>query len=63
MDVTPRATEGVEAAYARLSAEYIELLGSMYSVHPSDRQVVTTWAQQLAGAVVDAGCGPGQWTD
>lgn len=35
----------------------------MSSVHPSDRQVVTTWAQQLEGAVVDAGCGPGQWTD
>lgn len=35
----------------------------MASVHPSDRQIVTTWAQHLEGTVVDAGCGPGQWTD
>ena len=53
----------VKRAYAQRSAEYIELLGSMASVHPSDRQIVTTWAQHLEGTVVDAGCGPGQWTD
>ena len=56
-------TDLVSSAYAQRSSEYIALLGSMSSVHPSDRQIVTTWAQHLEGAVVDAGCGPGQWTD
>ena len=35
----------------------------MNAVHPSDRQLVDTWASRIAGRVFDAGCGPGQWTD
>ena len=34
----------------------------MSVVHPSDRQLVSTWAGGVEGAVIDAGCGPGQWT-
>jgi SAM-dependent methyltransferase len=44
------------------AGEYTELFGSMSAVHPSDRQLVSTWASGLDGPVVDAGCGPGQWT-
>ena len=55
-------TSEVASAYASRAADYIELLGSMHSVHPSDRQVVGDWARQLDGPVVDAGCGPGHWT-
>jgi ubiquinone/menaquinone biosynthesis C-methylase UbiE len=51
------------AAYSRRSAEYIELFGSMSAVHPSDRQLVSTWANEVEGSVIDAGCGPGQWTN
>ena len=50
------------AAYAARAAEYTELLGSMAAVHPSDRQLVDTWAEQVSGRVLDAGCGPGHWT-
>ncbi|MFF1879756.1 class I SAM-dependent methyltransferase [Leifsonia sp. NPDC058230] len=50
-------------AYSRRAAEYIELFGSMSAVHPSDRQLVTTWASGIKGSVIDAGCGPGQWTN
>ncbi|WP_246190455.1 class I SAM-dependent methyltransferase [Agromyces agglutinans] len=35
----------------------------MEAVHPSDRQLVSTWASGVDGPVIDAGCGPGQWTD
>jgi SAM-dependent methyltransferase len=55
---------GLEAgqAYSRRAAEYAELFGSMSAVHPSDRQLVDTWADAVSGRVIDAGCGPGQWT-
>lgn len=35
----------------------------MSAVHPSDRQLVLTWADGIEGPVIDAGCGPGQWTN
>lgn len=50
-------------AYARRAAEYTELLGSMESVHPSDRQLIDTWSDGVTGRVLDAGCGPGHWTN
>lgn len=45
------------------AAEYTDLLGSMSAVHPSDRQIIDSWAAQLEGEVLDAGCGPGHWTN
>lgn len=35
----------------------------MDSTHPTDRALVRHWADGLTGRVLDAGCGPGQWTD
>ncbi|GLK17850.1 class I SAM-dependent methyltransferase [Herbiconiux flava] len=52
----------VTTAYSQRSAEYTELFGSMRHVHPSDLALVTTWAASVDGPVIDAGCGPGQWT-
>lgn len=51
------------SAYSARANDYIALLGSMAAVHPSDRQVVDTWAAGLSGPVLDAGCGPGHWTN
>jgi SAM-dependent methyltransferase len=50
-------------AYSMRAVEYANLFGSMAGVHPSDRQLVDTWADALTGPVIDAGCGPGQWTN
>lgn len=55
--------EASRAAYSGRATEYIGLLGSMSSVHPSDLQIVSTWASQVSGDLIDAGCGPGHWTD
>lgn len=55
-------TAEVSDAYACRAAEYAKLLGSIEAVHPSDRQLVATWADSIEGPVIDAGCGPGQWT-
>ncbi|WP_431245326.1 class I SAM-dependent methyltransferase [Leifsonia xyli] len=53
----------VRDAYDRRAAEYIELFGLMSSADGRDLRVVSSWADGLSGPVVDAGCGPGQWTD
>jgi ubiquinone/menaquinone biosynthesis C-methylase UbiE len=55
-------TSNVESSYARRAAEYTEHLGSMEAVHLSDVHLVTTWAEQIDGPLLDAGCGPGHWT-
>lgn len=52
----------VATAYALRAAEYAEQLGSMSAVHPADEHLVTSWAAQVDGPVLDAGCGPGHWT-
>ncbi|WP_411701046.1 class I SAM-dependent methyltransferase [Conyzicola sp.] len=57
------ANEASRAAYSRRAVEYIDLLGSMHSVHPSDLQIVSTWASDVEGHLIDAGCGPGHWTN
>jgi SAM-dependent methyltransferase len=49
-------------AYSQRATEYIEVLGSVDAMHPSDRQLISTWGDQLRGAAIDAGCGPGHWT-
>jgi len=51
------------AAYSHRAAEYIELLGSMTVMHPSDIQLISTWADGVDGEIIDAGCGPGHWTN
>lgn len=56
--MTRRARE----AYGRRSGEYIEHLGTISTVHPADLGLVTGWACQVGGPVLDAGCGPGHWT-
>ncbi|GAA0998897.1 class I SAM-dependent methyltransferase [Subtercola frigoramans] len=55
--------ETSRAAYSGRAAEYVDLLGSMSSVHPSDVQIVSTWASDVHGDIIDAGCGPGHWTN
>ena len=53
----------VRDAYAARAEEYIAALGSMDSVHPDDRALVAAWVQDIDGRVLDAGCGPGHWTN
>ncbi|WP_246470940.1 class I SAM-dependent DNA methyltransferase [Saccharopolyspora phatthalungensis] len=35
----------------------------MEAVHDLDRQLVSRWAGEVSGRIIDAGCGPGHWTD
>ena len=52
----------VEAAYSARAADYVDQLGSVAALHPSDRALISSWATQVEGPIVDAGCGPGHWT-
>ncbi len=59
----PHPGDSVRESYSARSQEYTHLCGSIDSTHPSDRALVSSWSATLSGPVLDAGCGPGQWTD
>ncbi|WP_369137359.1 class I SAM-dependent DNA methyltransferase [Modestobacter versicolor] len=49
----------VGRAYAALADRYIELFGSVASVHPDDLRLIDAHLGRLTGPVLDLGCGPG----
>lgn len=53
----------VQRSYSKRSEEYVEFAGAISQAHPSDRTLVSTWAENVTGPVLDAGSGPGQWTN
>lgn len=57
------AANTVQSSYSKWSAKYVEVAGAISKTHPSDRALVSTWADSLTGPVLDAGSGPGQWTN
>lgn len=54
--------ETVRDSYAARADEYVDVLGSIDHAAQQDIDLVTTWARSVKGAVLDVGCGPGQWT-
>ncbi|MFT7839169.1 class I SAM-dependent methyltransferase [Saccharothrix sp. BKS2] len=55
--------DDVRDAYGRLAEEYAELAFSPEGMPEPDIGLVSRWAEEVSGRVVDAGCGPGHWTD
>ncbi|MEX3631891.1 class I SAM-dependent methyltransferase [Rothia sp. LK2492] len=53
----------VQQAYAARAAEYTAILGAVDDMHELDRSHIERWAEQISGRIIDAGCGPGHWTD
>lgn len=53
----------VRHAYATRAAEYTSLLGAVEDMHQLDQRRIERWSEQLSGPAIDAGCGPGHWTD
>ncbi|MBN9612173.1 MAG: class I SAM-dependent methyltransferase [Actinobacteria bacterium] len=56
-----RAAE-TRRAYGARAEEYTALLGSVSDLAEQDRCTITDWARGIDGPVLDAGCGPGHWT-
>ncbi|WP_244304572.1 class I SAM-dependent methyltransferase [Leucobacter viscericola] len=53
----------VRHAYANRASEYADVLGNMEATHVADREFVLRWARRCGGPMIDAGCGPGHWTE
>lgn len=53
----------VAAAYDSRADEYIQTLGALEQMAPSDRATITSWQRGISGRILDAGCGPGHWSD
>ncbi|MCI2237797.1 class I SAM-dependent methyltransferase [Paenibacillus sp. TRM 82003] len=52
----------VQRAYSSLAQQYIDLLGSVETVHPDDLRLIEQHLGHLNGPVLDLGCGPGHLT-
>ncbi|WP_432482911.1 class I SAM-dependent DNA methyltransferase [Kineococcus esterisolvens] len=52
----------VQRAYSSLAQQYIDLLGSVETVHPDDLRLIERHLGHLSGPVLDLGCGPGHLT-
>lgn len=50
-------------AYAARATEYTRVLGAIEDMHELDLRRISRWAAEVRGPVIDAGCGPGHWTD
>lgn len=53
----------IAAAYDARAAEYVALAGSIAQLDARDAAVIAAWRDSTAGVLLDAGCGPGQWTE
>ncbi|EGD43026.1 methyltransferase [Nocardioidaceae bacterium Broad-1] len=52
----------IGAAYDSRAAEYIDLFGAIDKLAEQDRDTITTWRDSTTGRLLDAGCGPGLWS-
>ncbi|MEU6137872.1 class I SAM-dependent methyltransferase [Nocardioides sp. NPDC047086] len=52
----------IGAAYDSRAAEYIDLFGTIDKLAQRDRDTITTWRDTTTGRLLDAGCGPGLWS-
>lgn len=53
----------IAAAYDARAEEYVDLLGSIDQMAARDRATIEQWRDGVDGPILDAGCGPGHWTD
>ena len=53
----------IRTSYDARAAEYADRFASVAAAPPADVAEIRDWAGRCSGAIVDAGCGPGHWTD
>lgn len=53
----------VTAAYDARADEYIERFGAVDQMAAQDVDTIVSWRDRIAGRILDAGCGPGHWSD
>ena len=57
------ADAAVGRAYDARAEEYVALLGRVELLAPVDHALISRWADATDGPLLDAGCGPGQWSE
>lgn len=53
----------IGSAYDARAAEYVELAGAIEQMDARDAAVIAAWRDATPGLLLDAGCGPGHWTE
>ncbi|WP_311878438.1 class I SAM-dependent DNA methyltransferase [Microbacterium forte] len=53
----------IGSAYDARAAEYVELAGAIEQMDARDAAVIAAWRDATPGRLLDAGCGPGHWTE
>lgn len=53
----------IGSAYDARAAEYVELAGSIEQMDARDAAIIAAWRDATPGRLLDAGCGPGHWTE
>lgn len=53
----------IAAAYDERAAEYVALAGTIEQMDVRDAAVIARWRDGSSGLLLDAGCGPGHWTE
>lgn len=53
----------IATAYDSRAEEYVAKLGSVEQMAWQDRETIASWRDEIAGPILDAGSGPGHWTD
>ncbi|GGO88758.1 methyltransferase [Nocardioides phosphati] len=53
----------IASAYDARADEYVEKMGALHQMAAQDRATIRDWRDATAGRLLDAGCGPGHWTD
>lgn len=54
---------GVKHSYSERAFEYIATLGDVDDMDPLDVNLITDWGTSTNGSLLDAGSGPGHWTE
>lgn len=62
MSAGARTDRRVRDGYTARATEYTELFGDVAQLDARDRKRIVGWADEIDGPILDAGCGPGQWT-
>ncbi|QMW65523.1 class I SAM-dependent methyltransferase [Mumia sp. ZJ1417] len=53
----------IGGAYDARADEYVALFGSVDQAAQQDRDTIERWQAGVDGRILDAGCGPGHWTE
>lgn len=55
--------KAIQTAYGARAREYTLKLGCVDQMEPCDAALIRSWGARTGGRILDAGCGPGHWTD